>query len=96
VGVGFPQISLEREIIKNYFNNLNGSGFAFAYQVPGMIKVLQAAGRVIRSEDDRGAVMLIDTRYTMPPYRSMFPEEWCPKFVENVEKAGTILEEFWE
>jgi DNA excision repair protein ERCC-2 len=96
VGFGFPQISLEREIIKNYFNNLNGSGFAFAYQVPGMIKVLQAAGRVIRSEDDRGAVMLIDTRYTMPPYRSMFPEEWCPKFVENVEKAGTILEEFWE
>ncbi len=96
VGVGFPQISLEREIIKSYFNNLNGSGFAFAYQVPGMIKVLQAAGRVIRSEEDRGVVMLIDTRYTMPPYSTMFPEEWRPTFVENVEKAGAILEGFWE
>jgi DNA excision repair protein ERCC-2 len=96
VGVGFPQISLEREIVKAYFDSLNGSGFAFAYQVPGMIKVLQAAGRVIRSEEDRGVVMLIDRRYTMPPYRSMLPEEWRPTFVENVEKVGTVLQKFWE
>jgi DNA excision repair protein ERCC-2 len=95
VGVGFPQISLEREIIKAYFDSVNGSGFAFAYQVPGMIKVLQAAGRVIRSEHDRGVVMLVDTRYTMPPYRSMFPKEWRPAFVESVEKLGMVLEEFW-
>jgi DNA excision repair protein ERCC-2 len=95
VGVGFPQISLERELIKAYFDSMNGSGFAFAYQVPGMIKVLQAAGRVIRSADDRGVIMLIDTRYTMAPYRMMLPDEWRPMFVNNVEKVGTVLEEFW-
>jgi DNA excision repair protein ERCC-2 len=96
VGVGFPQISLEREIIKAYFDNMNGSGFAFAYQVPGMIKVLQAAGRVIRSEEDRGVVMLIDTRYAVTPYRLMLPDEWRPTFVDNVEKVGTVLQKFWE
>lgn len=96
VGVGFPQISLEREIIKAYFNNINGSGFAFAYQVPGMIKVLQAAGRVIRSEEDRGVVLLIDTRYTVAPYRLMLPKEWRPTFVNNVENVGTVLKKFWE
>lgn len=95
VGVGFPQISLERELIKAYFDNQNGSGFAFAYQVPGMIKVLQAAGRVIRSEYDRGVVLLIDTRYTKAPYSMMLPEDWRPSFVNNVEKAGTLLQEFW-
>lgn len=95
VGVGFPQISLEREIIKAYFDSINGSGFAFAYQVPGMIKVLQAAGRVIRSEEDRGVVLLIDTRYTVAPYRLMLPKEWRPTFVNNVENVGTVLQEFW-
>lgn len=95
VGVGFPQISLEREIIKNYFDSMDGSGFAFAYQVPGMIKVLQAAGRVIRSEEDRGVVLLLDTRYTKLPYRSMLPQEWRPVFVGNVEKVSETLQNFW-
>jgi DNA excision repair protein ERCC-2 len=95
VGVGFPQISLEREIIRAYFDRIDGSGFAFAYQVPGMIKVLQAAGRVIRSEADRGVVMLIDTRYTGPPYRLMLPAEWRPAFIDGVEKVGKVLTEFW-
>jgi DNA excision repair protein ERCC-2 len=95
VGVGFPQISLEREIIRCYFNNMDGSGFAFAYQVPGMIKVLQAAGRVIRSEKDRGVLLLIDTRYTKPPYKFMLPQEWRPVFVANVEKVSDILQHFW-
>ena len=96
VGVGFPQISLEREIIKAYFDKVDGSGYAFAYQVPGMIKVLQAAGRVIRSEHDKGVVLLIDTRYTGPPYRLMLPKEWRPVFVDNVEKLSTILQDFWK
>jgi len=96
VGVGFPQISLEREIIRAYFDNVNGSGFAFAYQVPGMIKVLQAAGRVIRSETDKGVVLLIDTRYTRPPYRAMLPKEWRPVFVDNIEKLSSLLQDFWE
>ncbi len=95
VGVGLPQISLERELIRAYFDNIDGSGFAFAYQIPGMIRVLQAAGRVIRTEDDRGVVLLIDTRYSNPPYRMMLPEEWRPVHVENVEKASTVLQDFW-
>ncbi|MBE0433793.1 ATP-dependent DNA helicase [candidate division WOR-3 bacterium] len=95
IGVGFPKISFERELIREYFDRTNGSGYAFAYQVPGMIKVLQAAGRVIRSEEDRGVVMLIDTRYPEPPYRMMLPEEWRPVFVLNAERASSVLEEFW-
>lgn len=95
VGVGFPQISIERELIKAYFDNIDGSGYAFAYQVPGMIKVLQAAGRVIRSEHDRGVVLLIDTRYTALPYRQMLPREWRPAFVGDVEKTAAVLQEFW-
>jgi len=95
VGVGLPQISLERELIKNYFDNVDGSGFAFSYQIPGMIRVLQAAGRVIRSDEDRGVVLLIDTRYSNPPYRLMLPQEWRPLFVDNVDKVGTVLQDFW-
>jgi len=90
VGVGFPQISIERELIKAYFDDINGTG------VPGMIKVLQAAGRVIRTEDDRGVVLLIDTRYTNLPYRLMLPGEWRPAFVGNVQKATVVLQEFWK
>ncbi|UCD20303.1 MAG: PD-(D/E)XK nuclease family protein [candidate division WOR-3 bacterium] len=95
VGVGFPQISIERELIRAHFDKIDGSGYAFAYQVPGMIKVLQAAGRVIRSESDRGVVLLIDTRYSDSPYRQMLPKEWRPAFVANVERAATLLQEFW-
>lgn len=96
IGVGFPKISFERELVREYFDRVDGSGYAFAYQVPGMIKVLQAAGRVIRSEEDRGVVLLIDTRYTEPPYRTMLPEDWRPAFVLNAQQAGSVLEEFWK
>jgi DNA excision repair protein ERCC-2 len=96
VGVGFPQISLERELIKAFFDGLDGSGFAFAYQVPGMIKVLQAAGRVIRSEEDRGVILLVDSRYSGPPYRMMLPQEWHPVSVDTVEKLSSVLQDFWD
>ncbi len=95
VGVGMPGISLERELIREYFNEVNECGFAFAYQFPGMIKVLQAAGRVIRSETDRGVVLLIDTRFVQDPYRSLLPQEWYIKNVVNVKAIGRILEKFW-
>ncbi len=95
VGVGMPGISLERELIRYYFDEMNECGFAFAYQFPGMIKVLQAAGRVIRSETDRGVILLIDTRFGRDPYRSLLPHEWYIKDVANVETIGKILEEFW-
>ncbi len=96
VGVGFPKINTERELIKGYFNKLDHSGLAFAYQIPGMIKVLQAAGRVIRSETDRGAVLLIDSRYPEEPYRNMMPYDWKPQFVRDAEDIGSALGRFWD
>jgi len=95
VGVGMPGISLERELMRNYFDEIDGRGFAFAYQFPGMIKVLQAAGRVIRSETDRGVILLIDTRFVRDPYRSLLPKEWSIKDVTHEKAIGKILEEFW-
>lgn len=95
VGVGFPRISTERELIKKYFDSYDRSGLGFAYQIPGMIKVLQAAGRVIRSETDRGVVLLIDARYPYPPYRIMMPGDWNPKFINNSAGMHPLLKNFW-
>lgn len=76
VGVGLPLISAERNVIMDYYNRYGDTGFAFAYIYPGMNKVMQAAGRVIRTETDRGVVLLIDSRFTQHDYRSLFPQEW--------------------
>lgn len=73
VGVGFPMISIENDIIREYFGN---NGFDYAYAYPGINKVLQSAGRVIRTETDKGRVLLIDSRYNQYKYRSMLPQEW--------------------
>jgi len=76
VGVGIPKISLRQDLIKDYFNKINGQGYDYAYVFPGMNKVLQAAGRVIRTETDEGVVVLIDSRYATAQYRGLFPEHW--------------------
>ena len=76
VGTGMPGISDEREVIKNYFDAKEGSGFSYAYTYPGMIKVLQAAGRLIRTEEDRGVVLLLDDRFLDRELREAFPREW--------------------
>ncbi|WP_026478500.1 ATP-dependent DNA helicase [Alkaliphilus transvaalensis] len=76
VGVGLPQICLERNIIKDYFNKTNRDGYNYSYLFPGMNKVLQAAGRVIRTEEDRGVVLLIDQRFNSFSYKKIFPIEW--------------------
>ncbi len=78
VGVGLPGISIERNLIREHFDNSHGVGFEFAYQYPGMNRVLQAAGRVIRSEEDRGVVLLVDQRYRQERYRSLLPAHWRP------------------
>ncbi len=78
VGVGLPGICLERDLIRDYFNREKGAGFEFAYQYPGINRVLQAAGRVIRSEEDRGVILLIDQRYRQPRYWSLLPGHWNP------------------
>lgn len=96
VGVGMPQISFERDIIKDYFNSHDENGFDYSYVFPGMNKVLQAAGRVIRSEEDKGAILLIDDRYNTFKYKELFPQEWLHfKRVLNQEQMGDLLEEFW-
>ena len=76
VGVGLPQISFERDLIKNYFDENAENGFEYAYIKPGMNRVMQAVGRVIRSEEDRGMVLLIDERYMQRRYQDLFKSEW--------------------
>ncbi len=93
VGVGFPQICNEREIIRDYFEE---KGFDYAYRFPGMNKVLQAAGRVIRTEKDKGVVLLLDERFTDNSYQKMFPREWKGYTVTGLKGIGDGLESFWE
>lgn len=76
IGVGLPQVGLERDTMKDYFQNAGKSGYDFAYVYPGMNKVLQAGGRVIRSEEDRGTLVLVDDRFLSRKYLEMLPEEW--------------------
>lgn len=91
VGVGLPQISKEREILSQYFQNKFGDGFSFAYKFPGWEKVLQAAGRVIRDENDKGFIVLMDERYAREDYRVLWPEHW--KATEYLSDEAEI---FWD
>jgi len=77
IGVGIPKISLRQDLIRDYFNAQNGRGYDYAYVFPGMNKVLQAAGRVIRTETDSGVVLLIDSRYATAEYQRLFPAHWA-------------------
>jgi Rad3-related DNA helicase len=73
----------------------DGMGFAYAYQYPGLNKVLQAAGRVIRTENDRGVIVLLDDRFLSKDYDGMFPREWEDAQVVNIENISQRLGEFW-
>jgi len=96
VGVGVPQVCLERDLIKDYFDRQNGSGFAYAYQYPGFNRVLQATGRVIRTEADRGIIVLIDERFTHARYRHLFPTHWRGfQVVQNTREITDKLARFW-
>ncbi len=97
VGVGLPQIGPEQDALRDYYEKSNGMGFAYAYQFPGMNKVLQAAGRVIRTETDKGVVLLIDSRYRQSGYKSLFPPHWAhAKRVESAAQLSSLLKNFWE
>lgn len=95
IGVGLPKLCLERDIIRDYFNRKNSKGFEYSYIYPGMNKVLQAAGRVIRTENDRGIVMLVDDRFSTPLYRSLYPKEWRPVRYKTNEELRNIISSFW-
>lgn len=96
VGVGVPQVCLENDLIKDYFDHQNVSGFAYAYQYPGFNRVLQATGRVIRTETDRGIIVLIDERFTHARYRRLFPSHWRGfEVVKHVSEINGKLARFW-
>jgi DNA excision repair protein ERCC-2 len=95
VGVGLPQLCGEREVMKDYFANAFGSGFEFAYMYPGFNKVQQAAGRLIRSDSDRGFILLLDERYGKPEYRSLFPDEWHPVEATTSKEVAERISEFF-
>ncbi|MBN8654291.1 MAG: ATP-dependent DNA helicase [Anaerolineae bacterium] len=96
VGVGIPQLGLERDLIKEYFDRDLGSGFAYAYQYPGFNRVLQATGRVIRTDSDRGIIVLIDERFSQAYYRQLFPSHWRGyQVVKDTREIRKKLEDFW-
>lgn len=95
VGTGLPQVGQEREILKQYFEAHGGEGFDYAYRYPGMNKVLQAAGRVIRTKEDKGVIALLDERFLQREYRRLFPREWEEYTVCSHENIGNVLENFW-
>lgn len=97
VGVGLPQLCLERELIRNHFDEHGLPGFDYAYTFPGMNRVLQAAGRVIRSDEDRGVVLLVDERFTEERYRALFPAWWRPVVrVRTPAQVASSLSSFWQ
>ncbi|MEE1115624.1 MAG: helicase C-terminal domain-containing protein [Clostridia bacterium] len=97
VGVGLPGLSNERNIMREYFENKCENGYNYAYVFPGMNSIMQAAGRVIRREDDKGIVVLIDDRYSTPQYRAVFPSHWSHmKFVGNAASLAELTRRFWE
>ncbi len=96
VGVGVPQLGLERDLIRDYFDRSAGRGFAYAYQYPGFNRVLQATGRLIRTETDRGIIILIDSRFIHARYRQLFPAHWSSvQVVNNNKDLKEKLARFW-
>ena len=96
VGTGLPQIGNEREILKEYYDKKTGEGFDYAYRYPGMNKVLQAAGRVIRTTEDHGVIALLDERFLEHDYLRLFPREWEAYLICNKDTAGEAVSHFWE
>lgn len=95
VGTGLPQVCNEREILKEFFQSMGENGFNYAYRYPGMNKVLQAAGRVIRTAEDVGIVALLDERFLEPAYQKMFPREWEHFEVLGIGQIAKRVEKFW-
>lgn len=96
VGTGLPQIGNEREILKAYFDQTSRDGFDYAYRYPGMNKVLQAAGRVIRTMEDKGVIALLDERFLERSYLRLFPREWSQYTVCGPKQAAAAVSDFWK
>lgn len=96
IGTGLPMVCAEQEILRGYFEENEKPGFAYAFQYPGMNKVMQAAGRVIRTVKDEGVIALLDERFLWPDYRALFPREWSDYQVVTLNGAGEAVRAFWE
>lgn len=96
VGTGLPQVCSDREIIRKFFDRKNMQGFSYSYLYPGMNKVLQSAGRVIRTERDKGIILLLDDRFQDQRYREIFPREWAGVHTCSIPTLQHQLEEFWK
>jgi Rad3-related DNA helicase len=97
IGVGLPQINLERNLIRHYHDQRSANGFHYAYTYPGMNKVLQAAGRLIRTETDKGSLLLIDDRFANSLYKRLFPPEWSQmNVIRDSHALNTVLSDFWK
>ena len=96
VGPGLPQVCNEREILKQYYDRRDMDGFDHAYRYPGMNKVMQSAGRVIRTDEDTGVIVLLDERFGQAQYRSSFPREWADYETCTLRNVKEKLERFWK
>lgn len=96
VGTGLPQVCNEREIVKEYFDSRGMQGFDYAYLYPGMNKVLQSAGRVIRTEEDRGIILLLDDRFRQKQYQELFPREWKVSRICRIDEIEDEVKKFWK
>ena len=95
VGPGLPQVCRERELLKNFYDARGEDGFFYAYLCPGMNKVLQSAGRVIRTEADEGVILLLDERFAAARYRNLFPAEWQAPQTCTLQTVQGCLAKFW-
>ncbi len=96
IGTGLPQVCREREILKDYFDGQGLRGFDYAYLYPGMNKVLQSAGRVIRTDEDRGVILLLDERFRDSRCKEVFPREWRDVRLCRMKDAAALIKDFWE
>ncbi|MBU5478877.1 ATP-dependent DNA helicase [Eubacterium sp. MSJ-13] len=95
VGTGLPMVCTENELFKDYFDRSDKSGFDYSYRYPGMNKVLQSAGRVIRTDKDKGAILLLDERFMQISYQKLFPKEWYPYEVVTRDNIKERVMDFW-
>ncbi|MEE1229233.1 MAG: ATP-dependent DNA helicase [Lachnospiraceae bacterium] len=96
IGTGIPQVCTSREIIRTYFDQNKEDGYEYAYRYPGMNKVLQAAGRVIRTMEDRGIILLMDERFLYPKNQYLLPEDWDQYYQVNLTNYTLLLDDFWK
>jgi len=96
VGTGLPMVCNERELFRGYYDEKCNKGFEYSYLYPGINKVLQSGGRVIRTKDDKGAILLLDDRFMQQQYLSLFPREWFPYVTVNLNIIKQVVRDFWK